>query len=125
MLKSPFVNPNRGGRIVQYIPEAAASSRTHPGITREPAASISARTFTTFAILCSSIILSMLPGQAIAQNAIDSDLFAAALLLQPSANIQEQNWNWHIQNTDIVQGAPAFSARYSGAKSTLGLNHRP
>lgn len=117
MLKSPFVNPNRGGRIVQYIREAAASSRIPPGITRKPSASISARTFTTFAILCSSIILSILPNQAIAQNAIDSDLSAVALLLQPSANTQQQTWNWHMQNTDIVQSAPAFSAKYSGTNS--------
>lgn len=26
----------------------------------------------------------------------------------------EQPWNWHIQNTDIVQGYPGFDARYSG-----------
>jgi high affinity Mn2+ porin len=28
-----------------------------------------------------------------------------------------QNWNLHAQNTDIVQGDPAFSARYSGPGS--------
>ena len=26
----------------------------------------------------------------------------------------EQRWNWHLQNTDIVQGYPAFGANYSG-----------
>ncbi|MGA2582666.1 MAG: carbohydrate porin [Tepidisphaeraceae bacterium] len=29
----------------------------------------------------------------------------------------EQNWNWHVQNTDIVQGYPAFPAKYSGPNS--------
>ncbi|HYA79167.1 MAG TPA: carbohydrate porin [Candidatus Nitrosopolaris sp.] len=29
----------------------------------------------------------------------------------------EQNWNWHVQNTDIVQGYPGFSAKYSGPNS--------
>src|SRR5580692_8858243 len=29
----------------------------------------------------------------------------------------EQNWNWHAQNTDIVQGYPAFPANYSGQNS--------
>ncbi len=35
--------------------------------------------------------------------------------IKPSPD--EQNWNWHIQNTDIVQGYPGFSARYSGPNS--------
>jgi high affinity Mn2+ porin len=29
----------------------------------------------------------------------------------------EQNWNFHVQNTDIVQGDPAFPAKYSGPGS--------
>jgi len=29
----------------------------------------------------------------------------------------EQLWNWHFQNTDIVQGYPGFPAQYSGANS--------
>jgi high affinity Mn2+ porin len=28
-----------------------------------------------------------------------------------------QNWNWHVQNTDTVQGYPGFSAKYSGPNS--------
>jgi high affinity Mn2+ porin len=34
-----------------------------------------------------------------------------------STNAQMQIWNWHIQNTYIVQGYPAFSAKYSGPNS--------
>ena len=34
-----------------------------------------------------------------------------------STNAQMQSWNWHIQNTDIVQGCPAFAAKYSGPNS--------
>src|SRR5208282_1302695 len=34
-----------------------------------------------------------------------------------STSAQMQTWNWHIQNTDIVQGYPAFPARYSGTNS--------
>src|SRR5258708_6331567 len=30
-----------------------------------------------------------------------------------------QSWNWHVQNTDIVQGYPGFSAKYSGPNSLL------
>ncbi len=29
----------------------------------------------------------------------------------------EQAWNWHVQNTDIVQGDPGFPAKYSGPNS--------
>ncbi len=30
---------------------------------------------------------------------------------------REQAWNWHVQNTDIVQGDPGFPAKYSGPNS--------
>lgn len=33
------------------------------------------------------------------------------------ANVKEQNWNWHVQNTDIVQGDRGFRAKYSGPNS--------
>ena len=33
------------------------------------------------------------------------------------ASPEAQSWNWHVQNTDIVQGYPAFSAKYSGPNS--------
>jgi high affinity Mn2+ porin len=33
------------------------------------------------------------------------------------AEVSEQSWNWHIQNTDIVQGDFGFPAKYSGAAS--------
>ena len=36
-------------------------------------------------------------------------------LVQPP--VGGQNWNWHVQNTDIVQGYPAFPAKYSGPNS--------
>ncbi len=37
--------------------------------------------------------------------------------VEETAEIQPQNWNWHVQNTDIVQGYPAFHAPYSGPNS--------
>jgi high affinity Mn2+ porin len=36
---------------------------------------------------------------------------------KPPGRTTEQSWNWHVQNTDIVQGYPAFSAKYSGPNS--------
>lgn len=32
-------------------------------------------------------------------------------------NEQHEGWNWHVQNTEIVQGYAAFPARYSGPNS--------
>src|ERR1700722_12119793 len=28
-----------------------------------------------------------------------------------------QQWNWHVQNTDIIDGHPAYPAKYSGPNS--------
>ena len=36
---------------------------------------------------------------------------------EKSSDVEEQLWNWHVQNTDIVQGYPGFSAKYSGPNS--------
>lgn len=41
----------------------------------------------------------------------------ATSALKKSSDAQRQQWNWHVQNTDIVQGYPAFSAKYSGPNS--------
>lgn len=37
--------------------------------------------------------------------------------IEEPAEGQTQTWNWHVQNTDIVQGYPGFPARYSGPNS--------
>jgi high affinity Mn2+ porin len=47
---------------------------------------------------------------------------ASAMAAEPreitdSHEDQGQWWNWHAQNTDIIQGHPGFSARYSGPNS--------
>ncbi len=39
----------------------------------------------------------------------------APALEAPAAALQR--WNWHFQNTEVVQGYPAFPAQYSGANS--------
>jgi high affinity Mn2+ porin len=41
----------------------------------------------------------------------------AEAIAQPPPEGREQRWNWHVQNTDIVQGYPGFSAKYSGPNS--------
>ena len=52
--------------------------------------------------------------------------FFAAILLgaaEVSTNSPAggQTWNWHVQNTDIVQGYPAFPAKYTNP----GFNSLP
>jgi high affinity Mn2+ porin len=37
--------------------------------------------------------------------------------IEKSADVQEQNWNFHAQSTAIIQGTPPFSAQYSGPNS--------
>jgi high affinity Mn2+ porin len=39
-----------------------------------------------------------------------------------NANTQEQSWNWHVQNTDIVQYHPGFPSRYRGPNSLSSAN---
>jgi len=38
-------------------------------------------------------------------------------IVKTPAEAQEQSWNWHVQNTDIVQGDAGFPAKYSGPNS--------
>jgi high affinity Mn2+ porin len=41
----------------------------------------------------------------------------AASATAPASFFDSENWNLHLQNTDTVQGYPAFHAKYSGANS--------
>jgi high affinity Mn2+ porin len=43
----------------------------------------------------------------------------AAETNSPTTSIEEQNWNWHLQSTAIIQGTPSFPAKYSGPNSLL------
>jgi high affinity Mn2+ porin len=36
---------------------------------------------------------------------------------ESSTNAPAQAWNWHMQNTDIVQGYPGFASKYAGPNS--------
>jgi len=36
---------------------------------------------------------------------------------EKTANVREQIWNLHVQNTDTIQGYPGFSSKYSGPNS--------
>ena len=42
---------------------------------------------------------------------------ASSPAIEKSTDAQPQNWNWHVQNTDVVQGYPGFPSPYSGPNS--------
>jgi high affinity Mn2+ porin len=42
--------------------------------------------------------------------------------LNSSIEAEEPAWNWHVQNTDIVQYHPGFFAKYSGPNSLQNIN---
>lgn len=85
---------------------------------------ISARCFgmagTATALACSANILT---AANVSTNSISivPATSATSPPLEKSPESQEQNWNWHIQNTDIVQGYPAFPAKYTNP----GFNSLP
>lgn len=55
----------------------------------------------------------------VSTNLVTDSSAQASNQLQPDSEkpAPEQNWNFHAQNTDIVQGYPGFSASYSGPNS--------
>jgi high affinity Mn2+ porin len=57
-------------------------------------------------------LLLLLPTLALAQ-----DSAATSSTTEKGVNGPAQRWNLHVQNTDIVQGYPAFQAQYSGLQS--------
>jgi high affinity Mn2+ porin len=63
----------------------------------------------TAAVLCSAAML------AVAEDAT-TNLPDASAIQKPAATV-ERSWNWHAQNTDIVQYHPGFPASYSGPNS--------
>ena len=62
-------------------------------------------------ILVFALAVAALPGVRGDTN----DVSPAVTATPPGA--PEQIWNWHVQNTDIVQGHPGFPAKYSGPNS--------
>ena len=51
-----------------------------------------------------------------AAEGVNANAPTASLMEAPAGN-SSQNWNFHVQNTDIVQGYPGFSSKYSGPNS--------
>ena len=67
------------------------------------------KTVGTSAVLGCSLAL------ALATDAPTNSLTSPELI--KTAEPAEQAWNWHVQNTDIIQYHPGFAAAYSGPNS--------
>jgi high affinity Mn2+ porin len=60
---------------------------------------------------------------ALAASAAPNDILATNPTIAPSPDgDEEQLWNWHLQNTFIVQYHPHFHASYSGPHSLPNVN---
>jgi len=61
------------------------------------------------------------PAAEVFTNAVSSSFTSTTdrtpAAIEKTSEVREQNWNWHVQNTDIVQGYPDFPAQYSGPNS--------
>ena len=82
---------------------------------------IKCKTVGTTVVLASTAALTALASQ-VSTNALADATEATAgdgTLPAPTkpADAPAQNWNFHIQNTDIVQGYPGFYSQYSGPNS--------
>jgi high affinity Mn2+ porin len=72
--------------------------------------------------LATAVILGMVLSWPAAQprqlwaNTSDSQELSSSIVAN-SREEQPQTWNWYVQNTDIMQGYPAFHAKYSGTNS--------
>ena len=66
---------------------------------------------------CSRRQLVLASGLVCVALSFDGNAEESPLLGSSTNNAPAQNWNWHVQNTDIVQGYPAFSSKYSGPNS--------
>jgi high affinity Mn2+ porin len=64
-----------------------------------------------------SIIAALASDTATLAKASDDSTNSPAELATGKPVETQQNWNWHIQNTDVVQGDPGFAAKYSGPNS--------
>ena len=60
----------------------------------------------------------MIASFAVPSMAADSIAISTPLPpVEKPAMGQAPSWNWHVQNTDIVQGHPGFFSKYSGPNS--------
>jgi high affinity Mn2+ porin len=72
----------------------------------------------TAALAC---VATTLPAAEVSTNSATDPVAPIPNKTQPAVENSDaskpENWNWHAQNTDIVQGYPEFPADYAGANS--------
>ncbi len=71
----------------------------------------------TAALACAATALTAADGPTNSAFSAPVAVTNSTNAIEKSAEVRSQNWNWHAQNTDIVQGDPGFPAKYSGPNS--------
>ena len=68
---------------------------------------------------CLMALLLAIPAATVTAQTADTvaDSHAAPTNAVTLSDAPEQRWNWHVQNTDILDWHPSFPARYSGPNS--------
>jgi high affinity Mn2+ porin len=75
---------------------------------------------TMVALVCSAAVLGAATnavGSAAGAPGSSTDKPLSEAVAKAGDEGREEWWNWHVQNTDIVQGYPGFPAKYSGPNS--------
>jgi high affinity Mn2+ porin len=71
----------------------------------------------TAALACAATALTAADGSTNSVSSAPVAVTNSTNAIEKSAEVQSQNWNFHVQNTETVQGYPAFPAKYSGPNS--------
>ena len=80
---------------------------------------------TIVALVCSAAtVVATTNSTESATSAPDSsaDKHLSEAVVKAPEEVREQAWNWHAQNTDVVQYHPGFPASYSGPNSLSSAN---
>jgi high affinity Mn2+ porin len=102
----------------QAQPRSTVLNVRWPGAKRHACARLSVRAGTVLVAFSVSLGCRLSGrAQAAADASLDTPVSRSGLAAAPKEAEGQQNWNWHVQNTVIVQGDFSFPAKYSGPNS--------
>jgi high affinity Mn2+ porin len=67
--------------------------------------------------LCGAVFVCATTNLIAVDVSTNSTADSVAPVTEKPGEVQQQKWNFHVQNTEIVQGYPGFNAQYSGPNS--------
>lgn len=86
-------------------------------LMRKRAAGVAAGVLTSVAAASAQVPANTSAGNPVADGPAVDATNTPAGVVGPVSSAAPERWNFHAQNTDIVQGYPDFSAKYSGPNS--------